>query len=573
MDNPNISMEEYIRLEEEKARRHAIVFNDELSSIKTLSCEPTVSPLNNKEIDLRLSFDESNDEDYTVVFDKNSFSYKIISVNDLKMDSENDNEKVNMPSFLSPEPKDETSLSEYDEVEQDILYFNDIFHFNIIYPDDLKSGKDSDDNKIDIIQSSGGNENKQRSNKLLEASHDKINKIFNVESFTMKIKVNIVTWNYVVNGMLLNLIKNLYVPFGIPFDPKWYYKDGIYTRMLRRPRFEEGLHTTEEIETIGFSLYWVESGRQISNKGDLSTYWREISFEGDFLGIPPSYTIIRDPMLRLCQWLNACSIVGRSQETEKVFEVVRFREEARCDDIRCSVCCPSGREFWVIYGGEALGIDGDCARPPSSRPERQPNASAGTPEAAEDALYKIIHRHMKLNITVEGISLIPTLNMALPPRDQRHPYLRFEGLYYTDTDIADFKERLGTEFGEVVLDLDITGALQFQSGRAESVRQIPDKEDLSAYWIRISSVGYFLGTTPSYTSIRDLMLRLCHMLITCSIARRGQAPEKVFEVIRIGDEARCDDIWGATAGTPEAAEDAPVANKGTPAIPAPVQAP
>ncbi|GKF62284.1 hypothetical protein Tco_0182338, partial [Tanacetum coccineum] len=32
--------------------------------------------------------------------------------------------------------------------------------------------------------------------------------------------------------------------------------------------------------------------------------------------------------------------------------------------------------------------------------------------------------------------------MALPPRDQRHPYLRYEGLQYTDADIADFEARL-----------------------------------------------------------------------------------------------------------------------------------
>ncbi|GJR97474.1 putative reverse transcriptase domain-containing protein [Tanacetum coccineum] len=51
--------------------------------------------------------------------------------------------------------KDETSLSEYDEVKQNVLYFNDLFSFNIIYPDDLKSDKDNDDNEIDIIQSSG----------------------------------------------------------------------------------------------------------------------------------------------------------------------------------------------------------------------------------------------------------------------------------------------------------------------------------------------------------------------------------------------------------------------------------
>ncbi|GKD86225.1 hypothetical protein Tco_1357379 [Tanacetum coccineum] len=138
MDEPNITMEEYIRLEEEKARRNgkvykwesatygkiwydedvhdlrsveteflAIVYNDAFTSEVTLSCEPTISPLNDK-IDFRISFDESNDEDYTVIYDKNSFSYKIIYVDNLKTDSENDNDKVNMPSFPSPEPTSST---------------------------------------------------------------------------------------------------------------------------------------------------------------------------------------------------------------------------------------------------------------------------------------------------------------------------------------------------------------------------------------------------------------------------------------------------------------------------------
>ncbi|GJT34125.1 hypothetical protein Tco_0924544 [Tanacetum coccineum] len=234
MDDPNIIMEEYIRLDEEKARKHgkvfnwetskygkiwynediydlrsvktkfpAIAFNDGLSSEKTLSCELAVSSLNN-EIDFKISFDDSDDKDYTVIFDKNSFSYKIISTNDLKTDSENDNEKVNMPSLPPPEPrvscfddldffkdfknefsaivyndaptsksdlltelilspqhidefdlKDETSLSEYNEEEQNVLYFNDLFPFNIIYPDDLKSDKDNNEDKIDIKQSWG----------------------------------------------------------------------------------------------------------------------------------------------------------------------------------------------------------------------------------------------------------------------------------------------------------------------------------------------------------------------------------------------------------------------------------
>ncbi|GKB94797.1 hypothetical protein Tco_0980934 [Tanacetum coccineum] len=94
MDDPNITMEEYIRLEEEKACRRgkvyiwetamygkiwdnedvhdlgsvetefpAIVFSDTLTSEAALSCEPKVNYLNNDKIDFRISFDESDDED------------------------------------------------------------------------------------------------------------------------------------------------------------------------------------------------------------------------------------------------------------------------------------------------------------------------------------------------------------------------------------------------------------------------------------------------------------------------------------------------------------------------------
>ncbi|GJT80493.1 hypothetical protein Tco_1054835 [Tanacetum coccineum] len=117
MDDPNITMEEYIRLEEEKARRRAIVFNDALTYEVALSCEPTVSPLNDNQINFRISFDESDDEDYTVIYDKKLFSYKIISINDLKTNSENDNDKVNMPLFPSSEP----TISYFDDFD----YFKD----------------------------------------------------------------------------------------------------------------------------------------------------------------------------------------------------------------------------------------------------------------------------------------------------------------------------------------------------------------------------------------------------------------------------------------------------------------
>ncbi|GKC42869.1 hypothetical protein Tco_1060591 [Tanacetum coccineum] len=141
MDDPNITMEIWYdedvhNLRSVKTEFPAIIFNDNLTSNETLSCEPTVSSLNDNEINFRISFDESDDEDYTVVYDENSFSNKIISVNKLKTDSENDNEKVNMPSFSSPEPE--------------VSYFNDLDFLKdfenefptIVYNDALTSKSD-----------------------------------------------------------------------------------------------------------------------------------------------------------------------------------------------------------------------------------------------------------------------------------------------------------------------------------------------------------------------------------------------------------------------------------------------
>ncbi|GJU56563.1 hypothetical protein Tco_1230277 [Tanacetum coccineum] len=218
-------------------------------------------------------------------------------------------------------------------------------------------------------------------------------------------------------------------------------------------------------------------------------------------------------------------------------------------------------------------------------------------------------------------------DMALPPCEQRHRFLRYDGVRYSDADIADFEGRLARiyrrevhrvpvfdfgglpdmmaeglsvrmlmehkddqrvslftsrawrrlfdirgplvhelilefcstfRFGQAILDLDTSGALQFQLGGAkrrmswrefilalglytaeemqtvrfgaywaDSARQIPDKGDLRDYWIGISTAGDFLSTTPSYTTIRDPILRLCHRLIACSVAGGSQAPEKV----------------------------------------------
>ncbi|GKF03811.1 hypothetical protein Tco_0034479, partial [Tanacetum coccineum] len=268
----------------------AIVIDDDFAPQDTLQCKSQVSTPVNDEIEFRISFDESDDEDYTIICDKNSFSYKMIFVNNLKTDSENDYEKA-MPLLPSPKPtvsyfndldffkdfknefpaivyndaqtsksdlltkpilnpqhidqfnlKDETSLSECDKEEQNVLNFNDLFPFNVIYPNDSKSDKDNDDDKVDIEHSSGDLSVKplpdvintnvgayaQGLNKLLKTSHDTSNKFFKTKTSVKGLNFNIMTWTHLNKGMsFIFLIKNLYVLFGIPFDPKLFYKDGI----------------------------------------------------------------------------------------------------------------------------------------------------------------------------------------------------------------------------------------------------------------------------------------------------------------------------------------------------------
>ncbi|GJU01151.1 hypothetical protein Tco_1111489, partial [Tanacetum coccineum] len=128
-ENPGTTMEEYVQFETERALRNgqvfnweistygkirhveyvhdlrffetefpAIVFNDALTSEPEVSSKPTVSPRHVKEVDLKIkmSFSESDDEDYTVIYDNDSFSYKIISINDLKSNTNNNDGKIDV---------------------------------------------------------------------------------------------------------------------------------------------------------------------------------------------------------------------------------------------------------------------------------------------------------------------------------------------------------------------------------------------------------------------------------------------------------------------------------------------
>ncbi|GKD42404.1 hypothetical protein Tco_1267049 [Tanacetum coccineum] len=159
-----------------------------------------------------------------------------------------------------------------------------------------------------------------------------------------------------------------------------------------------------------------------------------------------------------------------------------------------------------------------------------------------------------------------------------------------------------------------------------SERVIPDKGGLRDYWMEISSDRDFLGPAPSYVFIRDLVRRLCHRMIACSISGRGQSPEKVtgFDLFYLrsmdqrttnipyllaqylfryakGRKSRARLYEGHfigrlaayfglfndqglralgperqqadAAGAPRAPKDAPIVDEGAQAVPAPIQAP
>ncbi|GJX54588.1 ALP1-like protein [Tanacetum coccineum] len=193
MDDPNITMEEYIRLEEEKAQRHgrtfnwqtatfekvkyhddeddcftdfetefpAIVFDNTLTSDTTLLCAPTDSK--NDEIlkpsSSKHTVDYLDDLDYFNYF-KNKFPAIVCNVG---LTSKPDLE-IEPPVSSKHVSKSETSLSEYDEEEQNILHFSNSFPLDEIFPNDPKTIKDSDDN-FDIAQPYGCNK-VNRSNEI-----------------------------------------------------------------------------------------------------------------------------------------------------------------------------------------------------------------------------------------------------------------------------------------------------------------------------------------------------------------------------------------------------------------------
>ncbi|GKD34747.1 hypothetical protein Tco_1250256, partial [Tanacetum coccineum] len=168
------------------------------------------------------------------------------------------------------------------------------------------------------------------------------------------------------------------------------------------------LHTGEEIESLGFARYWDESARQIPNKGDLRDYWIGISPARDFLGTTPSYTSIRDLILRMYHRLIASNIAGRSQAPKKVTVTDLFYlkgmdvgsanilylfamylrlfasgRKSRALISRGQFVARLAEHFGLLTEERLRGLT--VLAPALPGPERQPDAAAGAHEAVEDA--------------------------------------------------------------------------------------------------------------------------------------------------------------------------------------------
>ncbi|GKD96580.1 hypothetical protein Tco_1380477 [Tanacetum coccineum] len=129
MDDPNITMEEYIRLEEEKAQKCGKVFNLETAKYGKIWYDEEVHDLISVETEfLAIVFNDNLSSNETLSCEPTNEFPAIVYNDALTSKLDFSTEPTLCPQHIDEfDLKDETSLSEYDEVEQNILYFNDLF--------------------------------------------------------------------------------------------------------------------------------------------------------------------------------------------------------------------------------------------------------------------------------------------------------------------------------------------------------------------------------------------------------------------------------------------------------------
>nr|GEW85030.1 hypothetical protein [Tanacetum cinerariifolium] len=256
MDDPNITMEKYIRLNEEKARRHGRTFNWQTATFEkvkdyededdcsidfktefpaivfdniVIPSETTVCPPNESKFDVIISLDESDDEDYM-----KKTMIVTISIHD------------NFHRVMKLR-KDIASLPPVDERHPWLRYKVKGYTSGIVQ---------SYEQRLDTIWS----------RPQVFVSHA-WRKLFEIRA-----------------------------PFVREF----------ILEFLSTCRMSDTVMDLDAVDTLCFQL-----------GGGLRDYCIDVLSDRDFLGPVPSYVLIRDPVRRLCHNMIAYSISGRGQTPEK----------------------------------------------------------------------------------------------------------------------------------------------------------------------------------------------------------------------------------------------------------------
>ncbi|GKC89511.1 hypothetical protein Tco_1150160, partial [Tanacetum coccineum] len=178
-------------------------------------------------------------------------------------------------------------------------------------------------------------------------------------------------------------------------------------------------------------------------------------------------------------------------------------------------------------------------------------------------------------------------NMApLPPRDQRHLWLRYQVEGYIEEIVHDFKQKLETIFGRQAPEKVTATDLFYLRNIHRGTANVPYL--LAQYLFRHAkgrksgarlSGGHFIGhLAHHFCLVSDDGLR------GLSVVARELPLIDMGEFVKLNIYIEIGDDWAwvasglerqhvAAASAPEVVEDAPAVNKGGQAIPAPVQAP
>ncbi|GKB59563.1 hypothetical protein Tco_0915749 [Tanacetum coccineum] len=302
----------------------AIVFDD--TSDTTLSCEPAVSPLNNNEIDFKISLDESDDEDYMI--------WHLYHLG------------IRGTHGLDTRLRDMARIFLNERIRQTV------------------------GDRLSMVYT--GDEGQE---------------LFTSHAWRRLFKIRVPSVRQFILEFL-STCRMSDTEMGLDVADTLCFQLGGARCMMTWRQFilALGLHTEEEIAEARFEAYWQGSERVVPDKGGLRDYWIEISSDSDFLGPAPSYVFIQDPAPEKVTGVDLFYIRSMDRGTANVTYLLAqylFRHaEGRKSRARLSGGYFIGRlaaHFGLVSDQGLRGLS------VASRPERQPKAIAGAPGAVEDA--------------------------------------------------------------------------------------------------------------------------------------------------------------------------------------------